>query len=136
MDNGPDTEHQEPDSYAQARWDALKDVVGELVGAVDDADGFAAALAAVRQIGQGIDLQEILNAVHVPDDAGEYAEALRRTLARIPTVGAGGSPARAAGTRSSSTSTNSSGRCSPDTSSIRSRRSTAACGSTGARASA
>jgi hypothetical protein len=136
MDNEPDTQHQELRGPAQARWDALKDVVGELVGGVDDADGFAAALAAMRQIGQGVDLQEILNAVHVPDDAGEYAEALRRMLVRIPDGWAGGSAARAAGMRSWSTSTNSSGRCSPDTSFIRSRRSTAACGSTGARASA
>lgn len=29
-------------------------------------------------------MQEILNAVHVPDDAGERAEALGRMLARIP----------------------------------------------------
>ncbi|HTU84668.1 MAG TPA: hypothetical protein VMF57_03780 [Solirubrobacteraceae bacterium] len=84
MDDERDTQHQELSGYAQARWDALKDVVGELVGAVDDADAFTAALAAMRQIGQGTDLQEIVNAVHVPDDAGEYAQALRRMLVRIP----------------------------------------------------
>lgn len=52
MDNEPDAEHQELSGYAQARLDALKDVVGELGGAVDDADGFAAAVAALRQIGK------------------------------------------------------------------------------------
>jgi hypothetical protein len=71
-------------SDAQTRWDALKDAVGELAGAADDADGFAAAFAALRQIGQGVDLSEVLNALHVPDDAGERAEALRRMLLRIP----------------------------------------------------
>lgn len=68
----------------QARWDALKDAVGELAGAAGDPDGFPAAFAAFRQIGQGLDMEEVVNALHVPDDAGEHAEALRRMLLRIP----------------------------------------------------
>ncbi len=31
-----------------------------------------------------VDYQQLLNAVHVPEDAGEHAEALQRILLRIP----------------------------------------------------
>ncbi len=35
-------------------------------------------------LGRGIEDQQILNALHVPEDAGEHADALRGMLARIP----------------------------------------------------
>jgi hypothetical protein len=84
MTDKADGEPTELDEAAQTRWDALKHAVVELAGAAGDADGFAAAFAAMRQVGRGIDPQEVLNAVHVPDDAGEYSQALRRMLVRIP----------------------------------------------------
>jgi hypothetical protein len=71
-------------SETQTRWDALKDSVVELSAAVLDPDGFTAAFAQLAQIGHGLDMTEILNAIHAPDDAGEHADALRRMLARIP----------------------------------------------------
>jgi len=37
-----------------------------------------------RQTVRDIDYQQLLNAVHVPEDAGEHAEALRGILLRIP----------------------------------------------------
>jgi hypothetical protein len=55
-----------------------------LAGALDDDEAFGAALAAFRQVGAGIDVNAQLNALHVPEDAGEYEDALRRILARIP----------------------------------------------------
>jgi hypothetical protein len=71
-------------SETQARWDALKDAVSELAATADDADGFTAAFAALAQIGGRLDIEEVLNALHVPDDAGEHTGALRRMLLRIP----------------------------------------------------
>lgn len=79
-----DSEARELSGDAQVRWDALKDTVAELVGALDDPDGFSAASAALRQVGQSVDMAEVLNALHVPEDAGEHAAALRRMLLRIP----------------------------------------------------
>ncbi len=68
----------------QARWDTLADTVRQVASATDDAEGFQAAWNAMRQVGSGIDHQQILNAMHVPKDAGEYTEALRGMLVRIP----------------------------------------------------
>jgi hypothetical protein len=68
----------------QARWSALADTVRQMVSATDDAEGFQAACNEMRQLGHGIDHQQILNALHVPEDAGEHAEALRGMLVRIP----------------------------------------------------
>jgi hypothetical protein len=68
----------------QARWDALADSVSQMASATDDAEGFHAAWNAMRQVGRGIDHQQILNALHVPKDSGEHAEALRGMLIRIP----------------------------------------------------
>jgi len=67
----------------QARWDTLADTVRQVASATDDAEGFQAAWNAMRQVGRGIDHQQILNALHVPEDAGEHAEALRGMLLRI-----------------------------------------------------
>ncbi len=68
----------------QARWDTLADTVRQVASATDDAEGFQAAFNAMRQVGRGIDHQQILNALHVPEDAGEHADALRGMLLRIP----------------------------------------------------
>jgi hypothetical protein len=68
----------------QARWDTLADTVRQVASATDDAEGFQAAFNAMRQVGRGIDHQQILNALHVPQDAGEHADALRGMLLRIP----------------------------------------------------
>lgn len=84
MSEARDSQPKQLSSESQARWDALKDAVWELVGAAGDPDGFPAAFAALRQIGRGLDMKEILNALHVPEDAGEHAGALRRMLLRIP----------------------------------------------------
>ncbi len=37
-----------------------------------------------KQAVRDIDYQQLLNAAHVPEDAGEHAEALRGILLRIP----------------------------------------------------
>lgn len=84
MSKDPHTRPRQLGAETQARWDALKDAVGELAAAAGDPDGFTAAFAALAQIGEGLDVHEILNAVHVPDDAGEHTDALRRMLVRIP----------------------------------------------------
>jgi hypothetical protein len=68
----------------QAGWDAVRAHVADFAVAVtlDDAEGFAAAIAAVRQT--TVDLSRVLDALHVPADAGELAPALERILRRIP----------------------------------------------------
>ncbi len=68
----------------QARWETLADTVRQMASATDDAEGFQAAFNAMRQVGRGIDHQQILNAIHVPKGAGEHTEALRGMLVRIP----------------------------------------------------
>jgi hypothetical protein len=68
----------------QARWDTLADTVRQLASATDDAEGFQGAWNAMRLVGRNIDHQQILNAMHVPEDAGEHEDALIGMLARIP----------------------------------------------------
>jgi hypothetical protein len=89
MNEGDRTENPETDkatlpSDVQARWDALADTVGQMASATGDAEGFQAAFNAMTHVGRGIDHQQILNAMHVPKDAGEHTEALRGMLVRIP----------------------------------------------------
>ncbi len=67
-----------------ARWDTRADAARQVATATDDAEGFHAALGAMAQVRRGIDHQQILNALHVPEDAGEHAEALSGMLLRIP----------------------------------------------------
>jgi len=71
-------------SDAQARWDAYADAVRQLASSTNDAEGFRAAWGAMSQAAHGLDHQQILNAIHVPKDAGEHAQALRGMLVRIP----------------------------------------------------
>lgn len=70
---------------ARDRWDAFRsDAVGELPAAIRDPKAFGAAWEAMRQIGGGLDVRQLADALEVPTDAGEYADALRRILVRIP----------------------------------------------------
>lgn len=69
---------------SQDRWDAVIHAMKDAAGAINDPSGFRASMAAVRQAGAQIDVQEVINAVHVPKEAGEYAQALQVMLSRIP----------------------------------------------------
>lgn len=62
--------------------DAMRDAVSG--AAARDSVGFGAAFDQARQVASGMDLHKIVDAVHVPDDAGEHEEALLRLLQRIP----------------------------------------------------
>lgn len=72
------------DPAEQARWNAVATHTAEAADAIatGDAEGVAAAFAALRQT--PVDLERVLNALHVPTDAGEWAPALERILRRIP----------------------------------------------------
>ena len=52
--------------------------------AARDSEGFGAAFDQGRQVASGIDHAEIIDALHVPKDAGEHEQALLRLLLRIP----------------------------------------------------
>lgn len=72
-------------AQAQAQMNAFADAMRDAVSgaAARDSVGFGAAFDQARQIASGIDLHEVVNAVHVPEDAGEHEEASLRLL-RIP----------------------------------------------------
>lgn len=72
------TNYPTPD---KGREEALEAAVRDL-GEASTAEEVAAALAAIRQI--PVDVDRMLNALRVPDDAGEYEGALRALLERIP----------------------------------------------------
>jgi hypothetical protein len=71
---------------SQAQMDAFADAMRDAVNgaAAHDSVGFGAAFDHGRQVASGMDLDEIINSVHVPADAGEHEEALLRLLLRIP----------------------------------------------------
>lgn len=69
---------------ARVRRDAFKDAIGELPAAIGDPEAFGATWQAMHQIGRGLDVQQLADALEVPEDAGEYADALRGILVRIP----------------------------------------------------
>jgi hypothetical protein len=71
-------------SDVQARWDALADATRQMASATDDAEGFRAAWAAMAQAARGFDYRQMLDTMHIPEDAGEHAEALAAMLRRIP----------------------------------------------------
>ena len=66
------------------RWDAFKSAFGEFVAATRDTDGLEGASRALEQIMGGLDAEQFADALHVPDDAGEFADGLRAMLIRIP----------------------------------------------------
>ena len=72
-----------PPCRAMCRRAGLADTVRQLASATDDAEGFQGAWNAMRLVGRNIDHQQILNAMHVPEDAGQHG-ADRDALARIP----------------------------------------------------
>jgi len=78
---GENAEPLPPD--ARARWDAFMSAVGELVTASDD-EGLEAGARAVHQIMRGLDAKQYADSLDVPEDAGEFADALRGMLVRIP----------------------------------------------------
>ena len=71
-------------SEVQARWDALADATTQMTLATDDTEGFRAARAAMAQAASGLDFRQMLDTMHIPEDAGEHAEALAAMLQRIP----------------------------------------------------
>jgi hypothetical protein len=72
------------DDVELARWNTVADAASQFAGALitGDDDGVAAASAQMRQV--PIDPQRILNAIHVLEDAGEWAEGLEGIVRRIP----------------------------------------------------
>lgn len=74
------------DPIEQARWDAAVGAIaaiGRKVAAGDVSEDEIVATA--NQLDQiPIEPERILDALHVPEDAGEYAEGLERILRRIP----------------------------------------------------
>ena len=60
----------------------MRDVVAGATG--DDPSGVRAAFDQARHLASGIDTDEMLHSLHVPDEAGEHEGALRRLLLRIP----------------------------------------------------
>jgi hypothetical protein len=73
-------------SRSQAQMDAFADAMRDAVNgaAARDSVGFGAAFEQGLQVASGMDLDEIINSVHVPEDAGEHEQALLRLLLRIP----------------------------------------------------
>jgi hypothetical protein len=76
-------DYPEPD---EVREEALRAAAQDFASAVRRGDAtedeLIAAIEAVRQV--PIDLDRMMNALHVPPDAGEYEGALRALLERIP----------------------------------------------------
>lgn len=86
---------------------ASRAAIGDLAHAIvegADPDEAEAALEAARQASTQLDLNTLRDKIHVPEDAGEYEDGLRRIMMRIPPNWDGGSAAAGAGTRSSSSS--------------------------------
>jgi hypothetical protein len=68
---------------ARARSDTFMSAVVELVSASED-EGLDAGARAVHQIMRGLDAKQYADALHLPEDAGEFADALPGMLVRIP----------------------------------------------------
>jgi hypothetical protein len=77
------TEYPEPD---EPREKALRAAIDDLTAAAQGGNAteeeLVAAMEAVRQV--PIDTERMVNALHVPEDAGEHEPALRALLERIP----------------------------------------------------
>lgn len=75
------------DSASAARWAAAESALSDLANAVTegtDPEGGQAAAEAARQVLSGLDLDAVRDALHVPQDAGSYHDALTAILRRIP----------------------------------------------------
>ena len=68
----------------KARWKQVRTAILDFANAMltGDEEGATAALNQAQHI--DVDLTRILDSVHVPEDAGEFEEALTRILLRIP----------------------------------------------------
>lgn len=76
---------QDPADQA-AGWAALGEHAEDLVQAAqdDDEEGSQAAIAALTQQAAQLDVEAFINTVHVPADAGQYAQQLAAMMERIP----------------------------------------------------
>ncbi|NOP95158.1 hypothetical protein [Mycolicibacterium fortuitum] len=66
---------------------ASRAAIGDLAHAIvegADPESAEAALAAARQANTKLDLDALRDKLHIPDDAGEYEDGLRRIMMRIP----------------------------------------------------
>src|SRR5688500_7052165 len=81
-----DREIPELTEAEKARWDAVRSTIDAMAkGLVEgtlDADGVAATTAKLKQV--DVDLKRILDSLHIPEDAGEFRDALVAMLHRIP----------------------------------------------------
>ncbi|HTU78907.1 MAG TPA: hypothetical protein VMF09_09135 [Solirubrobacteraceae bacterium] len=77
-------EHATLPPDVQAGWNAFADATKQLASVTGGAESFRAAWDAMAQAASGLDHQQFINAVHIPTDAGQHAEALGEMLARIP----------------------------------------------------
>jgi hypothetical protein len=70
----------------KARWDAIRSTIDAMAKGLTegtlDAEGLAATTAKLQQV--DVDLKRILNSLHIPEDAGEFRDALAAILHRIP----------------------------------------------------
>lgn len=75
------------DSATAARWEAAQSALSDFANAVvegTDPETRQAAAEAARQALSGLDLDAVRDALHVPEDAGDYHNALAAILRRIP----------------------------------------------------
>ncbi|MGI8557873.1 MAG: hypothetical protein ACR2ND_06140 [Solirubrobacteraceae bacterium] len=75
---------------ARVCWDAFTNALGELPAAIGDAEVFDAAFGAIRQISRGLNVQQLADPLEMPEDAGEYADALREYSCGFPMDGGAG----------------------------------------------
>jgi hypothetical protein len=82
----PGENTQPLDGTDKARWEAAKSQGAALSQAVRDGslddETFAGGIAALTQV--PLDMPKVLNALHIPKDAGDHAAALEKMLRRIP----------------------------------------------------
>lgn len=92
------------------RWRAVNSDMAAMTAALQEGtatpEDFAAALN--RLTSHGIDGDTLTNALHIPDDAGPYAQSLSGSCAGSPMDGDAGLASTPAGTRLSSPSTSAS----------------------------
>lgn len=80
----PGTDAKPLDGKQKEEWEKLLTAGGEAGAAMraGDTEGVEEALERFRDA--QIDPQAVLNAIHVPEDAGEWAEGIRQIFRRIP----------------------------------------------------
>jgi hypothetical protein len=78
-----DHDNDEDAKLEDQRWQAFSEHVEDVVTAADDKD-FTAAFNAMSQQAANLDIETFIDKVHLPDDAGEYAQVLAKLLSHIP----------------------------------------------------